>query len=31
MDKYINKLNFSFQKNQKTLNLISQIDLYKGK
>jgi len=31
MDKYINKLNFNFQTNQKILNLISQIDLYKGK
>ena len=31
MDKYINKLNFDFQTNQKILNLISQIDLYKGK
>ncbi len=31
MDKYINKLNFGFQTNQKILNLISQIDLYKGK
>jgi len=31
MDKYINKLNFDFQINQKILNLISQIDLYKGK
>ena len=31
MDKYINKLNFDFQTNQKVLNLISQIDLYKGK
>jgi len=31
MDKYINKLNFDFQTNQKILNFISQIDLYKGK
>ncbi len=31
MDKYINKLNFDFQTNQKILNLISQIDLYTGK
>jgi len=31
MDKYINKLNFDFQTNQKIINLISQIDLYKGK
>ena len=31
MDKYINKLNFNFQTNQKVLNLISKIDLYKGK
>ncbi len=31
MDKYINKLSFDFQTNQKVLNLISQIDLYKGK
>lgn len=31
MDKYINKLSFDFQTNQKILNLISQIDLYKGK
>ena len=31
MNKYINKLNFDFQTNQKVLNLISQIDLYKGK
>jgi len=31
MDKYINKINFDFQINQKVLNLISQIDLYKGK
>jgi len=31
MDKYINKLIFDFQTNQKVLNLISQIDLYKGK
>jgi len=31
MDKYINKLNFDFLTNQKILNLISQIDLYKGK
>ena len=31
MDKYLKKLNFDFQTNQKILNLISQIDLYKGK
>lgn len=31
MDKYIKKLNFDFQTNQKILKLISQIDLYKGK
>ena len=31
MDKYLNKLNFDFQTNQKILKLISQIDLYKGK
>ncbi len=31
MDKFVNKLNFDFQTNQKILNLISQIDLYKGK
>ena len=31
MDKYINKLNFDFKTNHKILNLISQIDLYKGK
>ncbi len=31
MDKHINKLNFNFQTNQKVINLISQIDLYKGK
>ena len=31
MDKYIYKLNFDFQTNQKILNSISQIDLYKGK
>ena len=31
MDKYIYKLNFDFQTNQKVLNLISQIDMYKGK
>ncbi len=31
MDKYINKLNFDFHTNQKILNLISQIDTYKGK
>ncbi len=31
MDKYIKKLNFDFQTNQKVLNLISQIDSYKGK
>ncbi len=31
MDKYINKLNFDFKTNQKVLNLIGKIDLYKGK
>lgn len=31
MDNYIKKLNFDFQTNQKILNLISQIDLYKGR
>lgn len=31
MDKYINKLNFSFSINQKILNLIGKIDLYKGR
>jgi len=31
MDKYIDKLNFDFKTNQKILNLISKIDLYKGK
>jgi Fic family protein len=31
MDKYINKLNFDFHTNQKILNFISKIDLYKGK
>ncbi len=31
MDKYLNKLNFDFKTNHKILNLISQIDLYKGK
>jgi Fic family protein len=31
MDKYIKKLSFDFQTNQKILNMISQIDLYKGK
>lgn len=31
MDKYINKLNFDFLTNQKNLNLIAQIDQYKGK
>ncbi len=31
MDKYIKKLNFDFQTNQKIINLISQIDSYKGK
>lgn len=31
MDKYINKFRFDFKTNQKILNLISQIDLYKGK
>ena len=31
MDRYINKLKFDFQTNQKILNLISQIDLYRGK
>lgn len=31
MDKYVKKLSFDFRTNQKILNLISQIDLYKGK
>ena len=31
MDKYIKKLNFDFNTNQKVLNLIAKIDLYKGK
>jgi len=31
MDRYINKLNFDFLINQKVLNLIAKIDLYKGK
>jgi len=31
MDKYIKKLNFDFSTNQKILNLIAKIDLYKGK
>ena len=31
MDKYIHKLSFDFIANQKILNLISQIDFYKGK
>ncbi len=31
MDKYIKKIDFDFQTNQKVLNLISQIDSYKGK
>ena len=31
MDKYIGKLNFNFTINQKILNLIGNIDLYKGK
>jgi len=31
MDKQIKKLNFDFSTNQKILNLISKIDLYKGK
>ena len=31
MDKYINKLTFNFSNNQKILNLIGKIDLYKGK
>jgi len=31
MDKYMNKLNFDFTINQKILNLIGKIDLYKGK
>ena len=31
MDKYLHKLNFDFIANQKILNLISQIDFYKGK
>jgi len=31
MDKHVNKLNFDFLTNQKVINLISKIDLYKGK
>ena len=31
MDKHLNKLNFDFLTNQKVINLISKIDLYKGK
>ncbi len=31
MGKYISKLNFNFTTNQKILNLIGKIDLYKGK
>ena len=31
MDNYLNKLNFDFLTNQKILNLIAKIDLYKGK
>lgn len=31
MDRYVHKLNFDFKTNQKILNLISQIDSYKGK
>jgi len=31
MDKFLNKLNFDFLTNQKTLNLVGKIDLYKGK
>ena len=31
MDNFIRKINFDFQTNQKSLNLISKIDLYKGK
>ncbi len=31
MDKFLNKLSFDFLTNQKTLNLIGKIDLYKGK
>ncbi|MEE9430953.1 MAG: Fic family protein [Melioribacteraceae bacterium] len=31
MDKYTNKLDFDFTTNQKILNLIGKIDLYKGK
>ncbi len=31
MNKYIKKLNFDFSTNQKVLNLIAKIDLYKGK
>ena len=31
MDKYIRKLNFDFLTNQRILNLIAKIDLYKGK
>ncbi|MEO6902090.1 MAG: Fic family protein [Bacteroidia bacterium] len=31
MDRFLNKLNFDFLTNQKILNLIGKIDLYKGK
>jgi len=31
MDKYMHTLNFDFQTNQKILNLIAKIDLYKGR
>ena len=31
MDKFTNKLNFDFQTNQKILQLIAQIDSFKGK
>ena len=31
MDNYLNKLNFDFLTNQKMLNLIAKIDLYKGR
>ena len=31
MDKFIDKLNFNFATNQKILNLVGKIDLYKGK
>lgn len=31
MDKYIGKLQFDFQTNQRILNLIAEIDMYKGK